>query len=390
MVSHVTIPKSVKGVYMSSWVAGTPSIRSKIVKQIKETEANAVIIDIKDYTGMISFTPESTHLQEVGCIENRIKDISSFIKELHEQNIYVIGRVAVFQDPCAVQKMPEDAVKTKDGTKIWKDRNGISWMDAGSQKVWDYNIEIARVAHQMGFDEINFDYIRYPSDGNMADISFPVSGNAQKSEVLRTFFQYIDAQLRGGKAIGASLVSATSTRYTQAQDSVFDELVREHGLAINPAVAAQPDISLDGKRVETSINDMPRMIVSADLFGMVTNNTDDLGIGQVLEKLAPYVDFIGPMVYPSHYPTNFIGIKNPAAAPYAVVKHALSGGVSKLQAIGLNPLKLRPWLQDFNMGATYTASMVREQIRATYDVGLTSWMLWDASNTYTVGGVLSL
>lgn len=387
-VTHVTVPKTVKGIYMSSWVAGTPSIRSKIIKQIENTEANAVIIDIKDYTGMISFIPNSPYLQQFGCIENRIKDIGPFIKELHSKNIYVIGRVAVFQDPCAVKKIPEDAVKTKDGLSVWKDKKGISWMDVGSKKVWEYNIEIAKNAHEMGFDEINFDYIRYPSDGNMLDISFPVSGTKEKSEVLKSFFEYIDTQLRGGRAIGVQKISATSTAYSMASDPVFDELVESRGLSISTTSASVMDISMDGSLVETVISQMPRIIVSADLFGMVTNNKDDLGIGQILEKTAPYVDFIGPMVYPSHYPNNFIGIKNPATEPYKVVKYAMAGGVAKLRNVGLNPLKLRPWLQDFNLGATYTPEMIRAQIQATYDVGLTGWMLWDASNTYTEGGLL--
>lgn len=406
LVTHVTLPKAVKGLYMSSWVAGTPSLRSKIVKDIERTEANAIIIDIKDYTGMISFVPNSAHLQEIGCIDERIKDISSFIKELHDKNIYVIGRVAVFQDPCMVKKMPDQAVKTKDGSKVWKDHKGISWMDTGSSKVWEYNVEIAKSAQEMGFDEINFDYIRYPSDGNMVDISFPISGKTDKAISLEGFFKYIDKELRGGRALGISKTStapvATSTasstatpiapglKYTRASDPAFDDLISAYGLNISGLEAAKADTSLDGKKIETTVAQMPRLIISADLFGMVTNNTDDLGIGQVLERAAPYLDFIGPMVYPSHYPPNFMGYKNPSAYPYEIVKHAMDGGVTKLKNIGLSPLKLRPWLQDFNLGVTYTADMVRKQIKATYDAGLTSWMLWDASNTYTPGGSLSI
>ncbi len=376
-VTHVLPPKSVKAVYMSSWVGGTQSLRTKIVDLIERTELNAVVLDIKDYTGMISFKPNSVHLQTVGCIEERIRDIDSFIKELHEKNIYVIGRVAVFQDPCLVKKQPELAVKRKSDGGIWKDRNGITWMDAGSQDVWDYNIEIAKASHEMGFDEINFDYIRYPTDGNMQDISFPVSGTRPKPTTLEGFFKYIDKQLRGGRA-------STST------DPVFDEMVLQYGLNISTSSASRADAGLDGQKVETTIDSMPRPIISADLFGLVTNSTDDLGIGQVLLKAAPYLDFIGPMVYPSHYPPTYIGYKNPAAYPYEIVHHAMAGGVDQLQGVGLSPLKLRPWLQDFNLGATYTADMVRKQIKATYDVGLTSWMLWDASNTYTAGGALGI
>lgn len=376
-ITHVTTPKSVKAVYISSWVGGTEGLRSKIVDLIEKTEINAVVLDIKDYTGMISFMPESEKLQSIGCIEVRIKDIKPFIQSLHDKNIYVIGRVAVFQDPCMVKKEPSEAVKRRSDGSVWKDKNGISWIDAGSQKIWDYDIEIARTAHNMGFDEINFDYIRYPSDGNMLDIAFPVSGDRSKSDTLQAFFKYLDKELRGGRAASTS-------------DPVFDELVAQYGLGISSTTASKPDISLDGRRVETPIDQSPRMVTSADLFGLVTNNDTDMGIGQVLVKLAPYVDFIGPMVYPSHYPNNFIGIKNPAAEPYKVIDYALKGGVTRMHNISLNPLKIRPWLQDFNLGATYTADMVRKQIKATYDNNLTGWMLWDASNTYTPGGALPI
>lgn len=393
-VVHVTTPKAVKALYISSWVGGTKSLRDKIIAQIEATEANAVVLDIKDYTGMISYMPTDPNLQSIGCIDERIKDIDSLIKELHDKNIYIIGRVAVFQDPCAVKKWPDQAVKRKTDGGVWKDRNGISWMDAGSEQIWDYNIAIAKDAYNRGFDEINLDYIRYPSDGNMIDIAFPVSGTKNKQEVLESFFAYVDKELRGGRATGAKkndLRNASNTAmYLPAADPAFDELVEKYGLQISSAIASKADRSLDGIRVETVVAQAPRMVVSADLFGMVTNNNDDLGIGQILERTAPYVDFIGPMVYPSHYPKNFIGIANPAAAPYQIIEYAMKGGVSKLEAIQLNPLKLRPWLQDFNLGATYTADMVRKQIQATYDVGLTGWMLWDASNTYTVGGALPL
>lgn len=307
-----------------------------------------------------------------------------------------------------VKKHPEWAVKAKSTGAVWKDHKGITWIDAGSPDAWAYNVQLARASHDLGFDEINFDYIRYPSDGNMVDISFPVSGTRERSETLKGFFAYIDKELRGGKATGvakpepAPVVQAdgaTSTspikpavlpRYTLAADPAFDDLIKEYGLDISAEMARIADVSLDGKKITTDWDKAPRPVLSADLFGFVTTNNDDLGIGQVLEKAAPYVDFIGPMVYPSHYPKNFMGFASPAAHPYDVVNYAMAGGTKKLKAVGLNPIKLRPWLQDFNLGATYTADMVRAQIKATYDVGLTGWMLWDASNTYTVGGALGI
>ena len=124
--------------------------------------------------------------------------------------------------------------------------------------------------------------------------------------------------------------------------------------------------------------------LSIDLFGMTTTNTDDLNIGQNLENALKYFDYVSPMVYPSHYPKGFNGYANPAAKPYEIVKFSMNSAVERAVKASTTPLKLRPWLQDFNLGATYDAPMVRAQIQATYDSHLNSWMLWNASNRYTI------
>ena len=126
-------------------------------------------------------------------------------------------------------------------------------------------------------------------------------------------------------------------------------------------------------------------ILSADLFGMTATNYDDLNIGQVLEYTLPFFDFVAPMVYPSHYPKTFLGFSNPSEKPYEVVRYSLDSAVKRAST---TPEKIRPWLQDFDLGAVYTKEMVRAQIQATYDAGLDSWMLWDAANTYTPGSAL--
>lgn len=331
-VSHIKTPQPMKAIYMTSWVAGTPSLRQKVIKIVDETEVNAVVIDIKDDTGKVSFLIENEPFASLGSSENRIPDIKELISDLHSKNIYVIGRISTFQDPYLIKKWPEEAVKTaSDKNVLWRDRKGIGWFDAGSEKVWGYVTALAHESYNVGFDEINFDYIRFPSDGNMKDIYFPYSEGKSKSDTLESFFKHIDQEFR------------------------------------------------------KSENPIP---ISADLFGMVTTNTDDLGIGQVLERAAPYVDFIYPMVYPSHFPDTWNGYGNPAEKPYEVIKITMDSASAKLKAIGENPDKIRPWLQDFNLGATYTAEMVRAQIKATYDAGLTSWLIWDPRNIYSKNAFL--
>src|SRR3989344_533471 len=161
------------------------------------------------------------------------------VENLHNKNIYVIGRVTVFQDPAFAKAHPNLAVKRKSDGGVWKDRKGISFIDVGARPFWDYIISIATSSYAIGFDEINFDYIRFPSDGDMKDISFTHTGTTTKKEILRQFFEYLDSKIAG-----------------------------------------------------------TGVVTSADLFGMTTTNTDDLGIGQVLEYALLNFDYVSPMVYP--------------------------------------------------------------------------------------------
>ena len=341
VATHVETPEPLKGIYMTSWIASSKQLRENLVKIADETEINTILIDIKDYSGKIVFPIENNPtLKAFGSEEVRVKDLKEFIAELHKKNIYVIGRVAVFQDAYFVKHRPDLAVKTKDGSAVWKDRKGISWIDSGSREYWDYIIMIAKESHKIGFDEINFDYIRFPSDGNMQDISFPFSSTTPKANVMKNFFEYLHTKI-------------------------------------------ESDSELAG------------MKTSADLFGMVTNTYDDMGIGQVLENTLPYFDYIMPMVYPSHYPTNFQGYKEPEAHPYEVVKFAMNEAVVRSEKLASSTgqdlveykNKMRPWLQDFGLRMTYGSAEVRAQIKATNDVGLTSWILWSPSNKYTKGAL---
>ncbi len=335
--TYVETPAQVKGIYMTSWTASRKDLREPLVNLIDQTELNSLVIDIKDYSGRIVFPVYNPILKSFGSEEVRVPDMPQFIESLHKKGIYVIGRVAVFQDAYFVKYRPDLAVKNLKGDEIWKDRKGISWIDAGSKEYWDYIVLIAKEAHKIGFDEINFDYIRFPSDGDMENISYPFSSTTPKSIVLKNFFEYLNSQLQG-----------------------------------------------------TGLK------TSADLFGMTTSANSDMGIGQVLENALPYFDYIAPMVYPSHYPPTFIGFKNPAEHPYDVIHYAMESAVVRANKMD-GPLassttatttlnykaKLRPWLQDFDLGANYGPDEVRAQIKATYDVGLNSWLLWSASNKYT-------
>lgn len=319
IVTHLDTPEPLKALYMTSCVTGTPSWRESLKQLIETTELNAIVIDIK---------------AESGCV---VSDMREFIQTLHEAHIYVIGRISVFQDSSYTKLFPELAVKRKSDGEVWKDYKGLSFIDVGARLYWDYIVELSNSAYALGFDELNYDYVRYPSDGNMQDTSYAWTvGTTTKPEMLRSFFEYL-------------------------HDNLEDTDVK----------------------------------LSVDLFGMTMTVEHDMNIGQVLENALPYFDYISPMVYPSHYPPTWNGFANPAEYPYEVVKIAMSSAIKRegtwnlLQGLAsTTPSKMRPWLQDFNLGATYGPDKVRAQIQATYDVGLTSWMLWNAGNKYTSSALL--
>jgi hypothetical protein len=372
VVEHIPLPPQVKAIYMTSCVAGTPSFRDRLVSLINETEINSVVIDIKDYSGTISFKPENSDW--LPAWENArcgARDMKEFIASLHKQNIYVIGRITVFQDPFYAERFPHLAVKRLDGNTVWHDGKGLSFIDVAAKEYWDHIIGLAVDSYDLGFDELNFDYVRYPSDGNMKDISFPHSAGSKwpndKQANLEAFFAYLNNELD--------------------DENKFAKYKHEN----------------TGRASSTPW-------ISVDLFGMTTTNYDDLSIGQVQERAAPYFDFVAPMVYPSHYPANYLDLGNPNMHPYKVVYHAMSSGVTRMKspttsmngflherigtstpAVYSKPVfdgnRLRTWIQDFDYGGNYDVAEVRAEIQASYDAGVMSFMIWAPSNNYTRGAL---
>jgi hypothetical protein len=328
-VTHIGTPQNVRAVYVSSWVAGSAKYRTPIIKLIDDTELNAIVIDIKDSTGRIGFHVSDLQLQKQGTTENRIADIRALTSLLHQKNIYIIGRISVFQDPLLTKKRPEWAITRKSDGAVWKDRKGLSFLDPANVDVHKYIVAIARNAYNEGFDEINFDYVRYPSDGNISDINYHLAPGKTRADNIETFFKYLSSELKKDENIP----------------------------------------------------------ISADLFGLTTEVNDDMGIGQIWEKALPHFDFLAPMIYPSHYPAGHAGYKNPASYPYEIISKALRGAIEKTKALNEDIHKIRPWLQDFNLGATYTKEMIHKQLQAVEDAGLSSWMMWDPANKYSSTGL---
>lgn len=324
---HVELPKEVKGIYWTASTAGNYRA-DELTAYMTKMGLNTAVIDLKTDAGSLAFEPEKESLKRYQQKRLLIKDLDSVLDKLYEKNIYRIARIPVMRDGVFATNHPDVAMKTEGGG-FWRDNIGSVWVDPASEKVSDYAIELAREAYARGFDEVQFDYVRFASDGAVSQIRFPIyNGEESKVNVMQRFFKKVGTAMK-----------------------------------------------------ESSIPS------SFDLFGMTYFSHDDFNIGQRLVDVISYADFISPMVYPSHYPNGFRGFSNPAENPYQIVKISLDEGVKMMNGIYSGSeadlrSKSRPWIQDFDIGAVYTAPLIEAQIKASRDAGASGWILWNARNVY--------
>ena len=327
----------VKGIYMTGYTVAMTERFNKLIDLINTTELNAVVIDVKDDNGLMTYSSDLPDVGFTGANKNvRIKDIGAVMKVLHDNNIYSIARIVTFKDRIAGDKYANLAVKNTSGG-IWRDRHGMSWLNPYNRDSWDYLVDIAEEAAIKGFDEIQFDYVRFPTDGNTKIIDY------------------------GSSAAGKSKAEAIAEFLSYGRDRLSKKGV----------------------------------VVSADVFGLVTTAADDMRIGQHLESIAKSVDVICPMVYPSHYGKGSYGVAEPDFEPYKIVNRSMTVAEDRIDAIKDVRKKavLRPWLQDFTASylkkyKRYGSAEVRAQIDATYDAGSEEWLLWNAGNIFTSGALL--
>lgn len=314
-----------KGIYLTAYTAGSPENRKKLVELVNQTELNSMVIDLKDYSGLVFFDTDNPLAEKIGSKDVRIPDLVEWLKKLKKMGIYTIARIVVFQDPYLAKMRPDIALKDKSGG-IWRDRKGLSWVDPTQKLVWDYNLFLAKEAVNLGFNEVNFDYIRFPSDGNIKNIVYANLDNPEnKANSIAEFYRYVS-----------------------------------QNMAFYPA------------------------LTSADLFGMVLWRDDGLNIGQRFKDAVSHFDYICPMVYPSHFPDGFEGFANPADHPYEIIYRSL---IRVEDNLANSSTKVRPWLQAFDLGAEYTPGMIKKEIKAANDSGGYGWLLWNASNQYNEGGL---
>lgn len=316
----------VKGVYVTSWMAGNPKYLKELFDFIDRTDVNSLVIDVKDDTGAVSY-PSAVELVKAIGSDCRKYDPVQLLASLKERYIYPIARIVVFKDPYLARKRTDLAVKSRLGG-LWRDNHGLYWVDPYNKDVWEYNIGIAKEAAGLGFREIQFDYVRFTSDGEIRNCIYPYADSRKKAEVIRDFLKFAYQEL---KPLGVR--------------------------------------------------------VSADIFGLACSADDDLGIGQKIEKVAEGVDIICPMVYPSHYYLGSYNIPDPDRQPYRTVLQSLSDARKKLASLAssgtLNhEVTIRPWLQDFSLRNHYGREQLLAQIKAVEDCGLKEWIFWNPSNRY--------
>ncbi len=347
---HVPMPEEVRGFYMTSHSAATPKIRQGLWEYAKRNDLNAVVIDIKDFGGQLAFASDNPDFKPFLRDKPTIPELDLVLKEAKEAGLYRIARQFVFQDPLYAHLHPDQAVINKHTRKVWTDFKGVSWVDPASKAAWAYNAEVAKEMYARGFDEIQLDYIRFPSDGTLSTMGYTQwDGKTPKHIVMRDFYAYMHDQL-GARGIPLSL----------------------------------------------------------DLFGYVTWYRDnDLGIGQLMAHGLAHSTAISAMVYPSHYGAGAAGVANPASEPYKIVAVSLEKansfyrdiitacdtGVPEYVVSGTGTTKIavpcdkplahqRPWLQAFDIGAVYTKDKINAQIQAVRDKGGKGWLLWNARNVY--------
>ena len=324
-------PAQIRGIYLNAYAAGSRDRRTALIAIADSTEINAFVVDVKDEKGAHYTTevPLARELQQEG--ENTLRNLKTLADSLEAHGIYAIARIVLFKDPILSKAKPEWSIKKPDGS-LWVDKAGNTWVSAWDEDVWDYNLDIAEEVARAGFDEIQFDYVRFPEPYASLPAQVHPEAKGDRTDAIAAFLNEAKRRL--------------------------------HPLGV---------------------------IVAADVFGLSPNDPRDVNIGQQWETISATADHILPMMYPSHYlPTHLPGVRTPDLMPYETLYK--SAGMARirndeLREAGAKPARVIPWLQAFT--ATWLSShleygpeQIREQTRGTYDVGFDDWILWNPSSRY--------
>lgn len=324
----------VKGIYLTVYSASSEKKMDALIQLAKESEINAFVIDVKDDGGQLLFKMDDSILKYNPKAFSKvyIKDMEKFMKKLKDNNIYTIARIVSFKDPVYAKQNPDKAIIEKKTGKPFMNKDGIIWVSPHDKNLWEYNVAVAKEAAKAGFNEIQFDYVRFPaSNGGKLDAYLDYR-NPEKDSKPVTIQKYL--------------------KYA------WEELTPYH------------------------------VYINADIYGQIGTFQDDMGLGQYWEAISGYVHYISPMMYPSHYINGAYGIPVPDAAPYKTIYYSTLDSINRNENID-NGAEIRPWIQDFTAKwvkghITYDTKTVKEQIKALEDLGIHQYLLWSPSNRYHV------
>jgi hypothetical protein len=332
-VAHVPTPDTLRGLYVNRWAA-LGSKLDRLIEVARTTEINALVIDVKDDRGFVLYRSSVPLAREIGADTadghwmSRSK-LRAVLDTMTAHGIYAIARIVVGKDPLLAQKKLDLAIKRKSDLMPWLDKNGNPWLDPHQRIVWQYAADLAREAYELGFSEIQLDYVRFPDEKRLiTETVYPLANGRTRAQVIRDQLGFVRTALK------------------------------------------------------------PQGIrVTADVFGLTATDTTDMGIGQRWEMFVDKVDVVLPMIYPSHFARGTYKLRNPNAHPYETIDHALKDAIARSDSVP-NAALIIPWYQDFTLGPPrYEAAQIRAQKKAGYDNGFQSWILWNPKSNYTLAAL---
>ena len=328
----VPTPDPVRGLYVNRWAA-LGNKMWQLIDVAKSTEVNALVIDVKDDRGLVLYRSRVPLAREIGAdtvMPMSAARVRAVLDTMRANGVYPIARIVVVKDPLLASRKLEWAIRRRDDpAKPWLDKNGKPWLDAHQQGPWRYAADLAREAVDLGFSEVQFDYIRFPDEKRLVrEAVFPLSAGRTRAQVIRDQLAFARQQL------------------------------------------APLGVPFTG-----------------DVFGLTTSDTTDMGIGQRWESFIDRLDVVLPMTYPSHYAPGSYHLASPNARPYEVIARAMSDAKRRSAGVA-GAARVVPWYQDFTLGAPrYGAPQLRAQMKGGYDNGVRSWMLWNPRSVYTLSAL---
>jgi hypothetical protein len=332
-IVRVPVPDTLRGLYVNRWAALGSKLKT-LIDVARKTEVNALVIDVKDDRGFVLYRSNVPLAREIGADTAdghwmSATKVRAMLDTMIANGIYPIARIVVAKDPLLARTKLEWAIKRKSDLKPWLDKNGNPWLDPHQPGVWQYAADLAREAYDLGFSEVQFDYVRFPDEKRLvAETTYPLANGRVRAQVIREQLGFV----RG--------------------------LLQPRGIR-----------------------------VTADVFGLTATDTTDMGIGQRWEMFVDQVDVVLPMVYPSHFARGTYKLRNPNAHPYTTIDNVLKDAIARTKPVA-NAAKIIPWYQDFTLGPPhYYAEQIRAQKKAGYDNGFQSWILWNPKSNYTVAAL---